>query len=72
MKPIHIIAAMGATAIVALVAWIMYLNTASLTGQSIRRGLSPELLGAHTPPAAAAPATPVVKKPPPSPAPVEP
>lgn len=44
MKPIHIIAGLGATAIIGLVAWMMYLNSAPLSGQAARRGLQPEML----------------------------
>jgi len=72
MKPIHIIAGIGAAAIVALVACIMYLSSAPLTGQSIRRGLSPELLGARKLPPPAAPTAPVAPKPPPAAAPAKP
>ena len=61
MKPIHIVAGLGATAIIGIIAWMMYLNSAPLAGQSIRRGLSPELLQSTTPPAKSAPKAPAAK-----------
>ena len=61
MKPIHIIAGLGATAIIGIVAWMMYLNSAPLSGQNIRRGLNPELLQSAKPPVKSAPKAPAAK-----------
>jgi len=61
MKPIHIIAGLGATAIIGLLAVMMYLNSAPLERQTGQRGLSPELTKSVQQPAKPAPKAPANK-----------
>ncbi len=58
MKPIHVIAGLGATAIVALAGWYMYMSSTPTYERTYERGLPPAVAGSKAPAAEAAPAEP--------------